>query len=87
MYAQSTTTVMTDHLNHSFLAGKSKLSYKQTSALDELAPFDFRIEYRPGKANPADALSRRADHRDSVAIEHEKTSCVAEFLQRFRSEE
>lgn len=83
-YAQDQVTVVTDHLNHSYLAGKSKLSHKQAAALDELAPFDFKIEYRPGHLNPADGLSRRADFRDPAREQEAYTSGLPAFLQRFR---
>ena len=54
--------------------------------MDKLAEFNFRIEYRPGTANPADALSRRADLRDVDEITRSKRSGLPAFLQRFRRE-
>ena len=38
------------------------LSARQARYAEELAKFDFEIKYKPGKANPADALSRRPDY-------------------------
>jgi hypothetical protein len=32
--------------------------------MEELTIFDFKIEYREGKKNPTDSLSRRPDLRD-----------------------
>jgi len=61
-YASTSVEVLTDHLNHRYLTTKAKLSWRQARWMQELAVFDFYIEYREGKKNPADRLSRRPDH-------------------------
>ena len=38
--------------------GSSKLGALEQNWASQLAQFDFDIQYRPGKINPADALSR-----------------------------
>lgn len=86
-YVDHPVQILTDHLNHSYLAGKKKLSNKQVSQLRELSPFNFVIEYRPGKANPADGLSRRVDLRYQEAKEELSRSYLPDFLGRFKDEQ
>ena len=83
LYVTTPTVVLTDHLNHSYLAKKAKLSLKQVSALDFLAPFQFEIQYRPGLLNPADALSRRPDYVEPKGRFDAQNSCLPYFLRRF----
>jgi hypothetical protein len=40
---------------------KRKLNSRQMRWAEELAVFDFVLEYRPGHSNPADGPSRRPD--------------------------
>lgn len=82
-YAREEIQIVTDHLNHSFLAAKKKLTSKQVSQLQELAPYNFRIEYRPGKANPADGLSRRPDLYEKPSKEELTRSYLLPFMDRF----
>ncbi|KFY32095.1 hypothetical protein V493_00519 [Pseudogymnoascus sp. VKM F-4281 (FW-2241)] len=42
---------------------KRSLNGRQARWAESLARYDFYIEYRPGKANLADGLSRRLDYR------------------------
>jgi transposase InsO family protein len=86
-YAKEEIQVITDHLNHSFLATKKKLTSKQVSQLQELAPYNFRIEYRPGKANPADGLSRRPDLYEKPSKEELTRSYLLPFMDRFHDKE
>ena len=81
-YAEEEVLVITDHLNHRWLADKPKLNSRQTYALDMLMPFHFRIEYRPGKENPADGLSRRPDYFDGEK-KREGAALIPLFLQKF----
>ena len=60
-YAQDSVQVLTDHLNHCYLATKPKLLWQQARWIEEMSVFDFKIEYREGKKNPADRLSCRLD--------------------------
>ena len=41
-----------------------ELSRRQARWSEVLSPFSFIIEYRKGKDNPADGLSRRPDHME-----------------------
>ncbi|XP_054805380.1 uncharacterized protein LOC129308324 [Prosopis cineraria] len=55
-------TIMTDNVATSYFQTQKKLSSKQARWQDFLAEFDYRLEYKPGKANVvADALSRKAE--------------------------
>ena len=59
-YTQHPVRVVTDHLNFKYLETK-KLRPRQIRWVQELAAFDFIIEWREGHRNPADPLSRRPD--------------------------
>lgn len=82
-YVQASVEVLTDHLNHRYLATKAKLSGRQARWMEELSAFDFTIEYREGKKNPADGLSRRPDLRDSSEVAEARRVPLASFLERF----
>ena len=67
LYSRHPVVVLTDHLNLEWLQTQKKLNKRQIRWSNELAEYDFVISYRPGKANPADGLSRRPDLvQDSV---------------------
>jgi hypothetical protein len=55
--------VKTDHNNLKYFMGKKTLNARQARWAERLAAFDFTIEYRTGKSNPADAPSRRPDYK------------------------
>ncbi|KAK0606869.1 hypothetical protein LWI29_005470 [Acer saccharum] len=58
----ATFRIMTDNVATSYFQTQKKLSPKQARWQDFLAEFDYRLEYKPGKANVvADALSRKAE--------------------------
>jgi transposase InsO family protein len=84
-YAQDSVQVLTDHLNHRYLATKPKLSWRQARWMEEMSVFDFKIEYREGKKNPADGLSRRPDLRVSGEALEARKAPLASFLGRFTS--
>ena len=56
--------VITDHANlRSFMKPTSKVAQRRhVRWIEVLGAYDFEIFYRPGKNNPADALSRRPDY-------------------------
>ena len=84
-YTQDSVQVLTDHLNHRYLATKPKLSWRQARWMEEMSVFDFKIEYREGKKNPADGLSRRPDLRVSGEALEARKAPLASFLGRFTS--
>ena len=51
-------TVVTDHSPNTFFATKSLLSPRQARWAERLSRFQFTWEYRPGRINVADPLSR-----------------------------
>jgi hypothetical protein len=54
--------VLTDHNNLKGFMTLKQLNGRQARWATFLASFDFEIEHRPGKSNPADAPSRRPDY-------------------------
>jgi hypothetical protein len=59
---QHTIQVLSDHNNLRGIRAANKLSPRQARWAMDLAGFDFEVEHRPGKTNPADGPSRRADY-------------------------
>ena len=51
-------TVVTDHSPNTFFSTKADLSPRQTRWSERLSRFQFTWEYRPGRVNVADSLSR-----------------------------
>jgi Reverse transcriptase (RNA-dependent DNA polymerase)/RNase H-like domain found in reverse transcriptase/Integrase zinc binding domain/Chromo (CHRromatin Organisation MOdifier) domain len=60
-YSQRPIVVKTDHNNLKYFMTKRKLNSRQARWAEELAAFDFVLEYRAGRSNPADGPSRRPD--------------------------
>lgn len=59
------TRVVTDHeALLRFMDDKPLSRKRQTRWAELLSAYDFKIEWRRGKDNPADALSRRPDHME-----------------------
>ena len=50
--------VVTDHSPNTFFANKKLLSPRQRRWAERLSPFNFTWEYRPGRINVADPISR-----------------------------
>ena len=62
-----TVTVVTDHEALTrFMDTKVLARKRQTRWAEDLAPFNFHIEWRAGKKNPADGLSRRPDYERAI---------------------
>ena len=60
-------TVQTDHYALKFLKTQPNLSRRQTRWMEFLeSHFDYTVEYKPGKLNPADPLSRLQLHQPEV---------------------
>lgn len=72
-----------DHLNHRYLATKTRISGREARWMEELAPFSFIIEYREGKKNLADGLSRRPDHLDRSELALARKCLLETFLGKF----
>ena len=64
--AQHTVLVRTDHDSLKHFMTKKELNRRQARWAERLASFDFEIEYRQGKTNPADGLSRRPDYESTT---------------------
>jgi reverse transcriptase-like protein len=66
--------VKSDHKNLRTFMTTKELNGRQARWAEELSGFDFKIEHIKGKENKvADALSRRADYRESGAIPRQRT--------------
>ena len=63
--------VLTDHMVLKYLQTQPQLSRRQGRWMEFLQTFrpGLEITYKPGKVNPADALSRRPDHLDGNSSE------------------
>jgi hypothetical protein len=61
VYARYTIVIKTDYNNLKYFITKRKLNSRQIRWAEELAIFDFILEYRPGHSNPADRPLRRPD--------------------------
>ena len=61
--SQHVVRVLTDHNNLRYFLETKQLTRRQAHWGEFLSGFNFIIEYRPGKRNPADAPSRRADYK------------------------
>jgi len=73
-----TVTVLTDHNNLQYFMTTKELNGRQARWAEKLARFDFVIQHRSGKSNPADAPSRRPDYEMSEA---ERASVALPTLQ------
>ncbi|PHJ24915.1 retrotransposon ty3-gypsy subclass [Cystoisospora suis] len=62
-------TIETDHATLSRMLTQKKVTSRLGYWLDKLADFNFQVLYKPGKQNlVADALSRRPDYMEKVAM-------------------
>jgi RNase H-like domain found in reverse transcriptase/Reverse transcriptase (RNA-dependent DNA polymerase)/Integrase zinc binding domain len=71
--------VLTDHNNLKYFMTTKVLNGRQARWAELLAQYDFEIQYRTGKTNPADAPSRRSDY---VCADGEKAVIQLPSLQR-----
>ncbi len=69
-YARREVVVKTDHNNLKYFMTKRKLNSRQARWAEELAAFDFILEYRAGSKNPADGPSRRPDFEKGADVDN-----------------
>lgn len=62
--------VLTDHHNLQYFMTTKALNRRQARWAEALAAFNFRIAYRKGSENPADAPSRRPDYQSDEVSEN-----------------
>jgi hypothetical protein len=67
-HAPSTIRVLSDHNNLKYFMTTKELSPKQARWAEELARFDFEVEYKPGLENAADGPSRRPDYAQGLVV-------------------
>jgi hypothetical protein len=84
--ASDTIVVRTDHNNLKYFMTKRVLTGRQARWAESLAEFDFVIEYRSGKTNPADGPSRRPDYNVSEPnrSEEDAESCLPTLHNKLR---
>jgi hypothetical protein len=85
--ASSPITVRTDHDNLKYFMITKKLNGRQARWAEDLAAYDFVIEHRPGRLNPADGPSRRPDYRskDDPEMDYVLPTLLAKLRKAPRS--
>jgi hypothetical protein len=66
-----TTEIWTDHGNLVYFFTKQKLTHRQARWSLYLSRFRFIIIHKPGTQNKSDALSRRPDHKEGMALDND----------------
>jgi hypothetical protein len=64
-----------------------ELSPKQARWVEELARFDFEIEYKPGQDNPANGPARRPDYAKGILVgeqQAERDAMLPTLQQKLR---
>ena len=84
--AAHTILVLTDHNNLKKFMETTRLSGRQIRWAQELSRYDFKINYRPGSKNPADALSRPLTNEDAEKELVEQNRKIFDKLQHSLSE-
>jgi hypothetical protein len=69
--------MLSDHNNIKYFMHTTKLNDRQARYAEELAWYDFEIEYKPGISNPADGISRRLDYARGYKEEGKRESLDA----------
>ncbi len=83
-YTRDTIAVLTDHNNLRGFMTKVKLNGRQVRWAQSLSEFDFNVEYRPGKLNPADGPSRRPDY--SPTEEHDVNDVLPSLKKKLQGD-
>lgn len=77
--------VLTDHHNLKRFMSTTRLNSRQIRWAQELSRYDFAIEYRQGKSNPADPLSRIPDYeQDDGTATRENYQLLTELKHSLR---
>ena len=77
--------VLIDYHNLKRFMSTTRLNSRQIRWAQELSRYDFAIEYRQGKHNPADPLSRIPDYeQDNGTAERENYQLLGELKQTLR---
>jgi hypothetical protein len=67
----NTTEIWTDHGNLVYFFTKQKLTCRQAHWSLYLSHFQFIIIHKPGTQNKSNALSRRPDHKEGMALDND----------------
>ena len=76
--------LVTDHESLKWLMTQKELDRQQAKWVQTLSPFDIEIIYKPGRVNPADALSRHPLHRlSAVSLVQTTPELLKEFADAY----
>ena len=82
-----TIELVTDHESLKWLMTQKDLDRQQTKWVQLLSQFDIDIVYRPGRLNPADALSRHPAHRlAAVSLAQTSPELLKEFADAYEAD-
>jgi hypothetical protein len=76
-HALSTIQVLSNHNNLRYFMTTKELLPKQARWAEELARFNFEVEYKPGPENAADGPSRRPDYAQGLVVGEQQALCNA----------
>ncbi|MGH9656204.1 MAG: RNase H-like domain-containing protein, partial [Bryobacteraceae bacterium] len=83
--AEHPVLILTDHRGLEYLSTKKELRNREARWIEKLAEIEFKIRYVPGPQNAAaDALSRRADYQEQVAVERKDEAELIEERPRLK---
>ena len=79
--------LVTDHESLKWLLTQKELDRQQAKWIQTLSQFDIDIVYKPGRVNPADALSRHPAHRlSAVSIVQTSPELLKEFAAAYETD-
>ena len=74
-------TLVTDHYPNTFLKTQPTLNWRQARWSEILQPYDFKWEYRPGRTNVANPLSRIPVGKVETMEEPGRTSALCAIYE------